>query len=152
MGEKRPDGYGKITVCHPNERENCYRTPRTIRREHCYPKYERYCQKFTNPEPQPVERQNCHFEPKKVCELQTKTKPKKSKKYSYSQDCKVVDREICDQAEWKRVVPECVFEVRPHCEYKPKTNCVDEDKKYCYKKEVVDQEEVCDEKFTVERL
>jgi len=150
--EKRVDGYGKETVCHPNERENCYKTPRTIRREQCYPHSERYCQKFTNLHPEPVEKQNCHFEPKKVCELETRSRPRKSKKYSYSQDCKPVDREICDQTERKRVVPVCVFEVRPKCDYEPETKCIDEDKKYCYKMEVIDREEVCDDKFAVEFL
>ena len=32
--------------------------------------------------------QNCHFEPKKICELEMKTRPKKAKKYSYTMDCK----------------------------------------------------------------
>merc|ERR1712112_294767 len=38
--------------------------------------------------PFPVEEQNCHFEPKKICELEMKTRPKKAKKYSYTKDCK----------------------------------------------------------------
>merc|ERR1712096_544140 len=38
--------------------------------------------------PFPVEKQNCHFEPKKICELEMKTRPKKAKKYSYTKDCK----------------------------------------------------------------
>merc|ERR1712025_132202 len=48
----------------------------------------RYCEKFSNIFPFPVEEQNCHFEPKKICELEMKTRPKKAKKYSYTKDCK----------------------------------------------------------------
>merc|ERR1712036_150446 len=32
--------------------------------------------------------QNCYIEPKKICELEMKTRPKKAKKYSYTKDCK----------------------------------------------------------------
>merc|ERR1712179_384492 len=53
--------------------------------------------KFSNIFPFPVEEQNCHFEPKKICELEMKTRPKKAKKYSYTKDCKEQPREICDQ-------------------------------------------------------
>merc|ERR1712179_350010 len=48
-----------------------------------------------------LEEQNCHFEPKKICELEMKTRPKKAKKYSYTKDCKEQPREICDQCEKK---------------------------------------------------
>ena len=78
-----------------------------IRKEHCQPTTQRFCQKFTNSFPQPVEEQNCHFEPKKVCEIQRRTRERKAKRYSYSQDCKVVPREVCDQEEKKSVVPAC---------------------------------------------
>ena len=78
-----------------------------IRKEHCQPTTQRFCQKFTNSFPQPVEKQNCHFEPKKVCEIQRRTREQKAKRYSYSQDCNVVPREVCDQKEKKSVVPAC---------------------------------------------
>ena len=54
-----------------------------------------------------MEKQNFHFEPKKVCEIQRRTRERKAKRYSYSQDCKVVPREVCDQEEKKSVVPAC---------------------------------------------
>merc|ERR1712096_343387 len=57
--------------------------------------------------PFPVEKQNCHFEPKKICELEMKTRPKKAKKYSYTKDCKEQPREICDQCEKKSIQPAC---------------------------------------------
>ena len=53
-----------------------------------------------------MEKQNFHFEPKKVCEIQRRTRERKAKRYSYSQDCKVVPREVCDQEE-KSGVPAC---------------------------------------------
>merc|ERR1719466_653844 len=56
---------------------------------------------ISSPSP-PVEKQNCHFEPKKICELEMKTRPKKAKKYSYTKDCKEQPREICDQCEKKK--------------------------------------------------
>ena len=59
----------------------------------------RYCQKFSNIFPFPVEEQNCCFEPKKISKIKMKTRPKKAKKYSHTKDCKEQPREVCDQYE-----------------------------------------------------
>ena len=85
-------------------------------------------------------------------------------RYSYSPDCKVSARQICDQFEKRKVVPVCT-EVRPllmkgisqivyrltflqdyrrQCDYSPKETCTEEPKHYCYKEEVREQEEICD--------
>merc|ERR1711970_1508209 len=91
-------GYGvKDTVCREIPKHDCYDSPRTVQVEVCEPEYKRYCDKLTKDVPFPVERQNCHFERKKICQLVPKTKPKKAKVYSYTEDCKQVPREICDQ-------------------------------------------------------
>jgi len=151
--EKRTDGgYGKEMVCTKTPKENCYETPRTIRKEVCRTDTSRYCQKFSNPFPQPVERQNCHFEPKKICEMEIRNRPKKAKRYSYFQDCKEVPRQICDQTEKKTVAPVCVMEDRLKCDYIPVKQCEEETKKYCYKVEKLVKEEVCDKKFSTHHL
>merc|ERR1711942_159316 len=151
--EKRTDGgYGKEMVCTKTPKENCYETPRTIRKEVCRTDTSRYCQKFSNPFPQPVERQNCHFEPKEICEMEIRNRPKKAKRYSYFQDCKQVPRQICDQTEKMTVAPVCVMEDRLKCDYIPVKQCDEETKKYCYKVEKLVKEEVCDKKFATEFL
>ena len=96
--------------------------------------------------------QNCHFEPKKICELEMKTRPKKAKKYSYTKDCKEQPREICDQCEKKSIQPLCDMEQRFTCKYIPKEQCQDEYKQYCYKVEEVVMEEICDMKFDTSYL
>merc|ERR1712226_948625 len=88
--EKRVDGgYGKETVCERIPRENCYDTPRTVRNQLCRPQTQRYCQKFSNPFPLPLEKQNCHFEPKKICE-------EADKQYCYKEEVVTTER-ICDK-------------------------------------------------------
>merc|ERR1712096_360978 len=83
------DGYGqKEVVCTRTPKQDCYNIPRKIQVEVCKTDVHRYCEKFSNIFPFPVEKQNCHFEPKKICELEMKTRPKKAKKYSYTKDCK----------------------------------------------------------------
>merc|ERR1712142_130478 len=78
------DGYGsKGVICDRKPTKNCYNIPRKIQVEVCKTDVHRYCEKFSNIFPFPVEEQNCHFEPKKICELEMKTRPKKAKKYSY---------------------------------------------------------------------
>jgi len=151
--EARTDGsYGKETVCRKTPKNPCYETPRNVRKEICEQQVQRYCQKFTNPTPQPVERQNCHFEPKKVCQLEARTRNRKAKRYTYTPDCKPVPREICDQTEVNNVAPVCTMENRLDCDYIPVKKCTEEQKQYCWKVEQVVQEEVCDEKFDYENL
>jgi len=151
--EKRADGgYGKETVCERIPRENCYDTPRAVRNVLCRPQTQRYCQKFSNSFPQPLEKQNCHFEPKKTCELQTRSRPRKAKRYSYTQDCTPVPRQLCDTIQAKTLVPDCVEMERPRCDYQPLKTCKEEDKQYCYKEEVVTTERICDKKFSYESL
>jgi len=152
--EKRPfeEGYGKKTVCEKVPKENCYDTPRTIRQELCHPHTQRYCQKFSNSFPQTLEKQNCHFEPKKKCELQTRSRPRKAKRFSYTQDCNPVPRQICDTVRAKKLVADCVKMERPRCDYTPKKSCSIEELTYCYKEEVVTTEKVCDKKFDYKQL
>merc|ERR1712112_761831 len=151
--EKRTDGgYGMEKVCRKTPINPCYETPRTIRIEVCRQQTQQYCQKFTNPLPRPVERQNCHFEPKKICELEKKTRNKKAKRYSYAPDCKRVPREICDQTVKNKVAPICETVMRHVCSYIPEKKCMEEQKQYCWKVEQKVQEEVCDEKFEHEIL
>merc|ERR1712054_537735 len=112
------DGYGpKGVVCDRKPTQNCYNIPRKIQVEVCKTDVHRYCEKFSNIFPFPVEEQNCHFEPKKVCELEMKTRPKKAKKYSYTKDCKEQPREICDQCEKKSLRPVCEMQERLECVY-----------------------------------
>merc|ERR1711942_589414 len=47
----------------------------------------------------PAKEQIYRFEPKTIYELEMKTRPKKTKKNSYTKDCKEQPREICDQCD-----------------------------------------------------
>merc|ERR1712240_296358 len=105
------DGYGpKGVVCSRKPTQNCYNIPRKIQVEVCKTDVHRYCEKFSNIFPFPVEEQNCHFEPKK----------------------------ICDQCEKKSLRPVCEMQQRLECIYTPKEECRDEDKQYCHKVERVE--------------
>jgi len=142
------DGYGqKEVVCARKPKQDCYNIPRKIQVEVCKTDVHRYCEKFSNVFPFPVEEQNCHFEPKKICELEMKTRPKKAKKYSYTKDCQEQPREICDQCEKKSIQPQCTMQERLTCTYQPIEQCSEVDKQYCHKVERVVVEEVCDMKF-----
>jgi len=147
------DGYGpKGVVCDRKPTQTCYNIPRKIQVEVCKTDVHRYCEKFSNIFPFPVEEQNCHFEPKKICELEMKTRPKKAKKYSYTKDCKEQPREICDQCEKKSIQPLCDTQERLVCTYEPVETCNDVDKQYCHKVEKVVLEEECDMKFDTRYL
>ena len=116
-----------------------------------------------------------------MCELQRRTRNKKAKRYSYSQDCRPVARNICETCEVKEVVPRCEQvgpctcllspllhpflhlaltplspppsqESRLECTYKPEEKCMEKTEQYCYKQEVKTQEEVCDDKFVTYQL
>jgi len=152
-GAKQLSEYGaKQVVCVRFPKKDCYQVPRKVLVEVCQQDFYDYCEKFTNTVPFPVEDQNCHFEPKKICEIQDKSKPKKAKKYSYTKDCKQVDRQICAQVEKKRIQPVCDLEQRLKCDYEPVVKCEEQTKLYCNKVEEVVVEEVCDKKFETSYL
>jgi len=147
------DGYGAPDVmCTRTPKQDCYNIPRKVQVEVCKTDVHRYCEKFPNTHPFPVEEQNCHFEPKKICELEMKTRPKKAKKYSYTKDCKEQPREICDQCETQSLQPVCDFQERLTCSYSPKEQCSEEHKQYCHKVEKITLVEVCDPKFDTRYL
>jgi len=147
------DGYGAPDVeCKQTPKKDCYNIPRKVQIEVCKTDVHKYCEKFPNTHPFPVEEQNCHFEPKKICELKMKTRPKKAKKYSYVKDCKEQPRQICDQCETQSLEPVCDFQERLTCSYEPKEQCKEEPKQYCHKVEKITLEEVCDPKFDTRYL
>jgi hypothetical protein len=45
-----------------------------------------------------------------------------------------------------------VQEERLHCNYEPVEDCKSTKKEYCYKEEVVEKVEVCDDKFSTKQL
>ena len=73
--------------------------------EACKTDVHRYCEKFSNIFPFPVEGQNCHTMPKKRGKWEMKTSFKKAEKYVYTKDCKEQHRDICDQYEKKSLKP-----------------------------------------------
>merc|ERR1712176_1332576 len=99
--------------------------------EICKPQTSKYCEKFTNEFPYPVEKQNCHTEPMKKCELESRTRPKKAKKYIYNKECKPVASQVCDTIQ------------KTICSYKPVEKCEEEKKEYCFKVEKKVWKKVC---------
>merc|ERR1711931_285251 len=123
--------------------KKCYDTPRTIKEEVCKPKMDKVCEKLTNEFPVPVEKQNCHNEYMKQCELEERQRPKKARNFSYHKECKPVKRQVCDNAQKKKLKVTCEKEPRSVCTYEPKEKCEDEHKKYCFKTETKLHEKVC---------
>ena len=84
--------------------QSCYNIPRKTQAEVCNTDAHRYCEKLCNISLFLVKKQDCHFEQKKICEIEMKTSPKKTKKYSYIKNCKEQPREIRDQYEKKKSI------------------------------------------------
>ena len=84
--------------------QSCYNIPRKTQAEVCNTDAHRYCEKLCNISLFLVKKQDCHFEQKKICEIEMKTSPKKTKKYSYIKNCKEQPREIRDQCEKKKSI------------------------------------------------
>merc|ERR1712212_323675 len=131
--KKKPyDGKGAVQ-CEKTPNKKCYDTPRKVQEEICKPQTSKYCEKFTNEFPFPVEKQNCHTEPMKKCELESRTRPKKAKKYIYNKECKPVVRQVCENREGKKLRPVCDKIQKSICSYKPVEKCEEEKKEYCFK-------------------
>merc|ERR1712228_897937 len=136
------DGQGAVQ-CEKTPTKKCYDIPRKVQEEICKPQTSKYCEKFTNDFPYPVEKQNCHTEPMKKCELESRTRPKKAKKYLYNKECKPVTRQVCENREGKKLRPVCDKIQKNICSYKPEETCKEEEKKYCFKVEKKVWKKVC---------
>jgi len=132
-----------VDKCEKVPTKKCYDTPRKVRQEICQPQESRFCEKFTNEFPMPVQKQNCHTEPMKRCELEVRSRPKKAKKYVYHKNCKPVTRKVCDTCEKKTLIPVCDNLQKQVCKYIPQQKCHDEKKEYCFKTEKIIIDEVC---------
>merc|ERR1712055_79539 len=142
-GKYKPkDGKGAVG-CQKTSTKKCYDTPRKVSEQLCKPRVSKYCEKFTNEFPYPVEKQNCHNEAMKKCELEVRTRPKKAKQYTYTKECKPVVRQVCEDAEKKKLRPVCDKIQKNVCSYKPQEHCKEEEKKYCFKTEKKVWEQVC---------
>merc|ERR1712121_67236 len=141
--KKKPyDGQGAVQ-CEKTPTKKCYDTPRKVQEEICKPQTSKYCEKFTNDFPYPVGKQNCHTEPMKKCELESRTRPKKAKKYLYNKECKPVTRQVCENREGKKLRPVCDKIQKNIFSYKPVEQCKEEEKKYCFKVEKKVWKKVC---------
>merc|ERR1711973_460659 len=140
--QKPYDGKGAVQ-CEKTPTKKCYDTPRKVQEEICKPQTSKYCEKFTNEFPFPVEKQNCHTEPMKKCELESRTRPKKAKKYIYNKECKPVVRQVCENREGKKLRPVCDKIQKSVCSYKPEEKCEEEKKEYCFKVEKKVWKKVC---------
>merc|ERR1711931_319791 len=141
--KKKPyDGKGAVQ-CEKTPTKKCYDTPRKVQEEIRKPQTSKYCEKFTNEFPYPVEKQNCHTEPMKKCELESRTRPKKAKKYIYNKECKPVTRQVCENREGKKLRPVCDKIQKNVCSYKPVEKCEEEKKEYCFKVEKKVWKKVC---------
>ena len=99
--------------------KSCYNILRKTQDEVCRTDVHRNCEKFSNIVTFPVKEQSYNFEPKKIYELEMKTRPKKTKTDSYIKDCKEQPREICDQCEKKSIQPLCDTQERLVRTYEP---------------------------------
>jgi len=139
---KPKDGKGSVT-CQKVPTKKCYDTPRKVKEDLCQQRKSKWCEKFSNDSPVPVEKQNCHSEPMKKCESETRSRPKKAKQYVYTKECKPVARQVCESQEHKKLRTTCDKIQKKVCSYKPEEKCEEEKKEYCYKVEKMVWEKVC---------
>lgn len=130
-------------MCEKVATKKCHDTPRKVNQEVCKPRVSKWCEKFTNVFPHPVERQNCRTEPVRRCELETKSRPRQAKKFSYTKNCKPVTRQVCDDREKKQLHRKCGQVRKTSCHYIPVEQCQDVQKQQCFQREVVLGEKLC---------
>merc|ERR1711915_516112 len=132
------------TDCIKVPTKKCHDTPRKIREEVCKPRTQKYCEKFTNEFPYPVEKQNCHDEPMKKCDLETRVRPRRATKFDYVTDCKPMEREVCENVERRKLRTQCNYNVgRRVCKYVPQEHCQIENKEYCVFTPCLIKEKIC---------
>jgi len=140
--DKPEDGEG-VVKCEKTPTKKCYDSPRKVSQEICKPRTSKWCEKLTNEIPFPAEKQNCHSEPMKRCELETRIRPKRAKRYVYTQECSPVKRKVCENREVKKLRPRCDKIQKNICSYRPEERCKEDKKEYCFKVESKVWDKVC---------
>ena len=128
--------------------KRCYTTPRRVRSHKCEQAEEQKCQKVTNRTPRPVQHQSCHDEPYEECEVESQQHPKIMQIPVYTEDCRAMPREICDNQGKTTLEVKCVNEIKPVCKWKPKAEqCHKTPRKHCYKVPYQEKTTDCDESY-----
>ena len=113
--------------------QRCYQSPRRVKIHKCEEVKEHKCQKVTNKSPRPVQRQNCHEEPYEECEVEKQHQVKMAQVPKYTEECKGVPREICDNQGTTTLEVKCVDEMKPVCQWKiGEEQCENVPKEHCY--------------------
>ena len=134
--------------CRKTPIHRCYRTPRKVKIHKCEQVKEQKCQKVTNKNPKPVQHQSCHDEPYEECEVESQHQPKIIQIPVYTEDCKNVPRQICDNQGRTTLEVKCVDELKPICKWKPKEQkCEKTPRKHCYKLPYQEESTDCDESY-----
>ena len=94
---------------------------------------EQKCQKVTNSNPRPVQHQNCHDEPYEECEVEKQHQTKMIQIPVFTEDCKNVPREICDNQGKTTLEVKCVDESKPVCKWNiGEEKCNNVPREHCY--------------------
>ena len=134
--------------CRKTPIKRCHRTPRRVKTHDCEQVDEEQCQKVTNNDPRPIQRQSCHDEPYEECEIESEHQPKVMQVPIYTEDCKVVPREICDNQGTTTLEVKCVDEFKPVCKWAPSNKkCHKTPRKHCYKIPYQEKTTDCDESY-----
>ena len=134
--------------CIRTPKRRCYKTPRKVKIHKCEEVKEQKCQKVTNTNPRPVQRQSCHDEPYEECEVEKQHQPKMIQVPVYTEECKTVPRQLCDNQGQTTLEVKCVDEVKPVCKWREgKEECNGTPRQHCYKIPYQEKTTDCDESY-----
>ena len=134
--------------CRKIPKNRCYKTSRRVKIHKCEQIQQRQCEKVTNPNPRPVQHQSCHDEPYEECEVEKQHQLKMVQVPVYTEDCKIVPRQLCDNQGETTLKVKCVNESKPICKWRPKkVECHKTPRQHCYTIPYQEKTTDCDEHY-----
>ena len=147
-GQENQNKHLENFKCNRIPHNRCYQTPRRVKIQKCEEVKEQKCQKVTNSNPRPVQHQNCHDEPYEECEVEKQHQTKMIQIPVFTEDCKNVPREICDNQGKTTLEVKCVDESKPVCTWKVgEEKCNNVPREHCYQVPYQEQTTDCNESY-----
>jgi len=133
--------------------QKCYNTPRWVKEKECKVEEDKVCRKLQTREPVPKSVNVCRVQENKLCSVgSSDSSTQRTVEYKQPK-CHPVEKQVCGRSSKETLVPVCEELPVNSCTHKPRVNCSqEEEKKFCFVKDVLQYKKVCSQKSAEDYL
>ena len=139
--------------CKKTPTEICHDRPLRVKTQKCEERKEHKCERVSSTNPRLIKRPLCRNVPYNECDMENQYEMTMVQVPRYTEECKKVPREICDNYGTSTLEVKCVNETKPICEWKAANPaCLKTPRQHCYKIPYQVMTNYCDQTFNEDNL